>query len=126
MGAIAFDADVLIGFFNRDDAHHAASRRLITGLEQSGDRLLIGASVYAEVIVGPLRAGRAEIVDAALAALGVEVVGIDRDVAREAARLRTRHVKLRLPDAMALAVARREGADFKTFDRRLARIAAAN
>lgn len=126
MGAIAFDADVLIGFFNRDDAHHAASRRLIAGLEQSGDRLLVGASVYAEVIVGPLRAGRAEIVDAALAALGVEVVGIDRNIAREAARLRTRHVKLRLPDAMALAVARREGADFKTFDRRLARIAASN
>ena len=78
------------------------------------------------MIVGPLRAGRAEVVDAALAALGVDVVGIDREVAREAARLRARHVKLRLPDAMALAVARREGADFKTFDRRLARIAAAN
>ena len=126
MGAIAFDADVLIGFFNRDHADHAAARRLVAGLEHSGDRLLIGSSVYAEVIVGPLRAGRAEVVDAALAALRIDVVGIDRDIAREAASLRARHVKLRLPDAMALAVARREGADFKTFDRRLARIAAAN
>ena len=126
MGAIALDADVLIGFFNRDDAHHASARRLVAGLEQTGDRLLIAASVYSEVIAGPLRAGRAEVVDAALAALGVEVVPIDRGVAREAAGLRARHTKLRLPDAMALAVARREGVDFKTFDRRLARIAAAD
>jgi predicted nucleic acid-binding protein len=126
VGAVALDADVLIGFFNRDDAHYASARRLIAGLERGDDRLLIGASVYGEVIVGPLRAGRADVVDAALAALGIDIVGIDRDIAREAARLRARHAKLRLPDALALAVARREGADFKTFDRRLARIAAAD
>lgn len=126
MGAIALDADVLIGFFNRDDAHHASARRVVAAAEQSGDRLVIGASVYAEVIVGPLRAGRAEVVDEALAALGVDVVGIDREIAREAARLRVRHAKLRLPDAMALAVARHAQAELKTFDRRLARIAAAN
>ena len=126
MGAIALDADVLIGFFNRDDAHHASARRAVAAAEQSGDRIVIGASVYAEVIVGPLRAGRAEVVDAALAALGVDIVGIDREVARAAADLRARHGKLRLPDAMALAVARHERAELKTFDRRLARIAAAN
>jgi predicted nucleic acid-binding protein len=126
VGAIALDADVLIGFFNRDDAHHASARRLVAGLEQGDDRVLIGASVYAEAIVGPLKAGRADVVDAALAALGVEIVDVDRETAREAARLRARHAKLRLPDALALAVARREGAAFKTFDRRLARIAAAD
>jgi predicted nucleic acid-binding protein len=124
VGAIAFDADVLIGFFNRDDAHHPAARRLLQAAEQSGDRLLIAASVYAEVIVGPLRAGRSGEIDAALTALGVDVVPVDRATAGEAARLRARHRTLRLPDAMALAVARGEGADFKTFDRRLARIAA--
>lgn len=126
MGAIALDADVLIGFLNRDDAHHAAARKVIEAAARSGDKLVIGASVYAEVMVGPLRAGRAAIVDAALAAFGVDVVGIDRGVAREAARLRARHTKLRLPDSMALAVARQAGAQLKTFDRRLARIAAAD
>jgi predicted nucleic acid-binding protein len=126
VGAIAFDADVLIGFFNRDDAHHASARRLVAAAGQSGDRLVIGASVYAQVIVGPLRAGRAEVVDAALAALGIDVVGIDREIARAAADLRARHAKLRLPDAMALAVARHARAQLKTFDPRLARIAAAD
>jgi predicted nucleic acid-binding protein len=125
VGAIALDADVLIGFFNRDDAHHAAARKLIGEAARNGERLVIAASVYAEVIVGPLRAGRAAVIDAALAAFGVDIVGIDRAVAREAARLRVRHAKLRLPDAMALAVAHQEGARLKTFDRRLARIAAA-
>lgn len=123
--ALAFDADVLIGFFNRDDAHHAAARRLLHAAEQSGSRLLIAASVYAELIVGPLRAGRAGEIDTALDALRIEVVPVDRELAREAASLRTRHAKLRLPDALALAAARQAGAAFKTFDRRLARIASA-
>lgn len=123
MGAIALDADVLIGFFNRDDAHHAAARRLLRVAEGEADRLLTAASVYAEVIVGPLRAGRAGEIDTALAALGIEIVPVDRAIAREAARLRGRHRTLRLPDALSLAVARREDAELKTFDRRLARIA---
>lgn len=123
MGAVALDADVLIGFFNRDDAHHAPARRLLGAAERDGDRLLTAASVYAEVIVGPLRAGRAGEIDAALTAMGVEVVPIDRATAGEAARLRSRHRTLRLPDALSLAVARRAGAELKTFDRKLARIA---
>ena len=124
MGAIALDADVLIGFLNRDDSHHAAARKLIAAAERDGDRLVIAASVYAEAIVGPLRAGRADEVDEFLAALGVEVAPVDRELAREAARLRARHRTLRLPDAMALAAARQAKAELKTFDRRLARIAA--
>ena len=123
MGAIALDADVLIGFFNRDDAHHTAARRALRSAEEDGDRLLTAASVYAEVIVGPLRVGRGDEIDAALSAMGVDVVPIDRATAAEAARLRSRHRTLRLPDALSLAVARRAGAELKTFDRRLARIA---
>jgi predicted nucleic acid-binding protein len=124
VGAIALDADVLIGFFNRDDAHHSSARRVLQTAEQDGDRLLTAASVYAEVIVGPLRAGRAGEIDVAMTALGIDVVPIDRETAREAARLRARHRTLPLPDALSLAVARRAGAELKTFDRRLARIAA--
>ncbi|MGN6188658.1 MAG: type II toxin-antitoxin system VapC family toxin [Conexibacter sp.] len=124
MGAVALDADVLIGFFNRDDAHHAAARRLLQTVERDSERLLTAASVYAEVVVGPMRAGRAHEIDAALAAFGIEVVPIDRAVAAEAARLRGRHRALRLPDALSLAVARQADAQLRTFDRRLARIAA--
>jgi predicted nucleic acid-binding protein len=55
--------------------------------------------------------------------MGVEVVPIDRAPAAEAARLRARSRTLRLPDALSLAVARREGAELRTFDRKLARVA---
>jgi predicted nucleic acid-binding protein len=125
VGAVALDADVLIGFLNRDDVHHAAARKLIAAVERAGDRIVIAASVYAETIVGPLRAGRADEVEAFLSALGVEVLAVDRELARRAAQLRARHRTLRLPDAMALAAARTADAELKTFDRRLARIAAA-
>lgn len=124
MGSIALDADVLIGFLNRDDAHHAAACRLIAAVERDGERIVIAASVYAEAIVGPLRAGRAHEVDDFLAAIGADIVPIDRELAHEAARLRARHRSLRLPDAMALAAARQAKAELRTFDRRLARIAA--
>jgi predicted nucleic acid-binding protein len=125
VGSVALDADVLIGFLNSDDPHHAAARALIVTAERDGDRLVMAASVYAEALVGPLRAGRGEVVDRFLAAFAVEVVPVDRDLAGEAARLRARHRTLRLPDAMALAAGRLAKAELKTFDRRLARIAAA-
>lgn len=125
MGAIALDADVLIGFLNRDDPHHAAARRVIGDAERGADRIVIAASVYAEASIGPLRAGRHDLVDGLIAALAIEIVPIDRRLALEAARLRARHRTLRLPDALALAAARQERAELKTFDRRLARIAAA-
>jgi predicted nucleic acid-binding protein len=124
VGAIALDADVLIGFLNRADAHHAAARKLIAAAERAGDRIVIAASVYAEAIVGPLRAGRAEEVDEFLTALGVDVIPVDRALAREAAALRARHRTLRLPDALSLAAARSAGAKLETFDRRLSRVAA--
>jgi predicted nucleic acid-binding protein len=124
VGAIALDADVLIGFLNRDDSHHSAARRLVAEAERDGDRIVVAASVYAEALIGPLRAGRGEVVEDFLAAFAVEVIPVDRSLAREAAGIRARHRTLRLPDAMALAAARLAGAELKTFDRRLARVAA--
>jgi toxin FitB len=125
VGAIALDADVLIGFLNRDDSHHAAARRVVGEAERTADRIVIAASVYAEASIGPLRAGRQDVIDGVIAALGIDVVPVDRRLALEAARLRMRHRTLRLPDALALAAARQEQAKLRTFDRRLARIAAA-
>lgn len=50
---------------------------------------------------------------------------MDQELAREAARMRARHRTLRFSDAMALAAAQLANAELRTFDRRLARIAAA-
>lgn len=66
----------------------------------------------AEVVSGPLRAGREDLAEryrrALTASSGWSLREIDADVAMLAARLRIRH-HLRLPDAIQLAVAIQEG-----------------
>ena len=84
--------------------------------------LLIGATVYAEVIVRPLQQGTATTVDGFLDAAGVRLVAVDRAIARQAAELRAAHPSLRLPDAMSLATALVGDADLLTLDRKLQRI----
>ena len=83
---------------------------------------MIGASVYAEVLVHPLRTGRAEEVDQFLAEARISVVPISAEVARRAAGLRARHHGLRLPDALAVAAADAADAELLTLDQRLRRL----
>jgi predicted nucleic acid-binding protein len=121
---VALDADVVIGFLDPSDAQH---ERAIAELEAhltGGDDLLIGATVYAEVIVGPLRNGTDAQVDEFLGAIGAHMVDVDRDLARRAAQLRARNRTLRLPDALSLATALVGRAELLTLDRSLRRIAA--
>jgi predicted nucleic acid-binding protein len=100
---IVVDASVVIAFLDGDDAHHACAVAALTA--GHADRLVIPASAYAEVLVGPIRRGRsmAAVVDLALAHLNVEVVPITREIALRAAGLRASHPSLRLPDALVLA-----------------------
>src|SRR4051794_31468154 len=90
----------------------------------AGDDILIGASVYAEVMVRPIQRGADATVDAFLDGIGATVVTVDRAVARLAAQLRGRHRSLRLPDALALATAVARDAELLSLDQRLRRIAA--
>jgi predicted nucleic acid-binding protein len=55
--------------------------------------------------------------------LRIEVVPLDRTIARRAAELRAEHAGLRLPDAMVLATADLREAGLLTFDDRLASLA---
>ncbi len=88
-----------------------------------GERLLLGASVYAEVMVRPLEQGADAKVDEFLAAAKVTVIDTDRPLARRAAQLRARHGSLRLGDALSLATALSTGAQLLSFDKRLRRTA---
>jgi predicted nucleic acid-binding protein len=114
MGLTILDAGVVIGVLDGADAHHAAaSEALRTALER-GDVLAVPASVYAECQVGPARAGPRAMrrVDAFLADLAADVEPITPKVAARAAQLRAEHgTRLRLPDALVLAVALQLGAD---------------
>ena len=113
MGLIHLDAGVVIGFLDGDDAHHSAARALLAEALRDGDELAMAASAFAECLVGPSRHGDAAVrlVRELIARLPISVVALDQDAAVIAARLRSAHRSLRLPDALVIATAMRCGAD---------------
>lgn len=113
MELTVLDAGVLIAVLDADDAHHDAAQARLRTSRDRGDRLILPASAYAELLVAPLRQGRArgEEVDAFLEALPADVEPATRAIARRAAELRARHgTRIRLPDALVVATAIELGA----------------
>ncbi len=107
MAVAVFDADVLIAYLGRDDAHHSEGVECLRRALSPGTRRLVSAVNYSEVLIGPLqKAGPAgaETVDAMLVRFGIETIQVDMPLARRAAAVRAR-TKLKLPDAYALATA---------------------
>lgn len=126
MGVVVFDSDVLIGFLNAGDAHHeAAVERMRAALAPGTARWLCAVN-YAEILIGPVKAGRRDVVEAMLARFSIEVKQVDAALAQRAAEVRAR-TGLKLPDAFALATAvdaeRRGLGDvaLATFDDRVAK-----
>lgn len=74
-------------------------------------------------MVKPLARGYGAEVDEFLDRMGVEIVPIDRAVARRVAALRSEHPTLRSPDLTVIAAAQLREAQLLTFDARLARFA---
>jgi len=105
------DASVVIAFLDPDDALHEAAVAALT--EHQHDQLVIPASVYAEILVGPYRKGVDAVaeVEAFLADLAVRIEAITPAIARAAARLRSDSRSLRRPDALVLATADEVAAD---------------
>lgn len=114
MGVVVLDAGVLIAVLERRDVHHTAATSAIGAARDRGDRLLLPASSYSEILVNPSRSGQAAVdkVDGFVDALPSTVVPMDRMIAASAAALRAAHGRsLRLPDALVLATADVLGAD---------------
>jgi predicted nucleic acid-binding protein len=107
VAVVVFDADVLVAYLGRDDAHHPeAVERMRRALEPDTRRLLSAVN-YTEVLIGPLQkegTAGAETVDAMLVRFGIETIHVDMPLARRAAAVRAR-TRLKLPDAYALATA---------------------
>ena len=89
----------------------------------AGEQLLVGASVYAEVMVRPLANGTDATVDEFFTSVSIKLLPVDRALARRGARLRARHSSLRFGDALSLATALAHDAELVTFDQGLRRIA---
>lgn len=113
MALIHLDAGVIIGFLDRNDAHHDSAHKVFSEIYREAQGVEMAASALAECLVGPARRGADAVITVrhSLAQLGVHVVDLDSDIATEAAQLRAAHRQLRLPDALVIATARVQGAD---------------
>lgn len=105
MAVAVLDASVLIAFLDRSDAHHEAAVGALAA--RRSDELVLPASVYAEILVGPLRRGRAAVekLEGFVSDFGMRIEPLSGEIARRAAVLRARTGSLRLPDAFVLATA---------------------
>ena len=101
MGVALLDTSIVIAVLNRDDALHEAASQAVRA-ERDGNALAISALTYAELLVGPLRAGgRAlEVVDRFAAQ--VRIIDLSPEIARRAAEERVAR-GLKLPDAVIVA-----------------------
>ncbi|MBA3364289.1 MAG: PIN domain-containing protein [Actinobacteria bacterium] len=107
MVVVVFDADVLIGFLSRDDAHHAAAVDRMRRALRSDTQRVVSAVNYTEVLIGPLRTAGgagARTVDTMLTRFGIETIPVDMTLAKRAGAVRVR-TTLKLPDAYAVATA---------------------
>lgn len=106
MAVVVFDSDVLIGFLNASDTHHADAVQHVRDSLAPGTRRMLSAVNYSEILIGPIKAGKEarDHVDAMLGNFAIEIMIIDGAFARRAAAVRAR-TDLKLPDAYALATA---------------------
>jgi predicted nucleic acid-binding protein len=100
---VVLDARVVIAFRDPHDALYA--RAIAAFRTHRAAEFVLPASVYAEVLVGPLRHGAAVTtsLDTFIHDFGMRIVPLDVEIARGAALLRAQTPALRLPDAFVLA-----------------------
>ena len=103
--AVILDSDVVVGFLDRQDALHNAADAAVRELVR-GQRLLVSAVTYAEVLTGARLGHHSEDdVKGFFTGLLSAVLSVDVAVADKAAELRSRFKSLRMPDALILATA---------------------
>lgn len=126
MGVVVFDSDVLIGFMDPGDAHHAEAITWIREATRPQTERWISAVNYSELLVGPIAKGQQDHVKAMLTNLSITTATVDMELAERAAAVRER-TRLQLPDAYALATAiqlehrGRSDVRLATFDKRVLR-----
>jgi predicted nucleic acid-binding protein len=101
MGVTLLDTSVVIAVLNRDDARHEAASQAVRA-ERDRNSLAISALTYAELLVGPLRAGGRAVEVVERFAAQVRIIDLAREIARLAAEERAAR-ELKLPDAVILA-----------------------
>lgn len=113
MGLTVLDAGVLIGFLDANDAHHATAHAALGEARSRNDRLVLPASAFAEILVGPSRKGVAAVtaVRDLVDRVPIHIEPLGAEIAVAAAAIRARHRSLKLPDALVIATAGHLDAD---------------
>lgn len=119
-GLVVLDAGVIIALFNGDDLHHGWAKDMF--VHTADQTLAISSLTYAEVLVHPTRAGRADVFESSIAGLKLEIRSVDPEDARRIALLRST-TALKMPDAVVLHLAASTGGTLATTDRALAETA---
>jgi len=121
-GLIVFNAGVLIAHLEPSDVFHDAA----TGFLEEFEEFDFAASVItvAECLVRPAQFGRSSEAVAKLDRLELIRLGVPADAGSRIADIRA-HTRLKMPDAIVLYTAEREGAELVTTDRGLAGAATA-
>jgi predicted nucleic acid-binding protein len=108
---VVIDSNPIIYLFE-GQPRLAPFESVFEAIDQGRIEALVTPITIAEVVAGPLRAGKEALAEryrrAITSSRGWAVRDVDADIAMLAARLRVRH-RLKLPDAMQLAVAVHEG-----------------
>jgi predicted nucleic acid-binding protein len=101
MGVALLDTSIVIATLNRDDALHEAASRSVRA-EREHSTLAISALTYAELLVGPMRAGGRALEVVEGFAAQVRIIDLSPEIARRAAEERVAR-GLKLPDAVIVA-----------------------
>ena len=118
---IVLDANVLIAYLDGRDAHHDAAVELLE--RELDEELSASPLTLAEVLVGPARAGRVDVVLAALRDLEVAEQPFRAGATVRLAELRAT-TGLRLPDCCVLLAAEQAPGRVASFDTGLTAAAA--
>ena len=113
MGVTVLDAGVVIGFLDGNDVHHEAAHSALGAALDRHDRMVLPASAFAEVLVGPSRKSVEAVatVRGLVARVPIEIEPLGTEIALAAATLRGHHRSLKLPDALVIATASYLNAD---------------
>lgn len=112
---IAFDTAPLIYYIEEHPDYLPLADELFTAFDNGAAQAVTSVLTLQEVLVKPLREGRADLADSYRQVLtnsaNVTLEVIDESICESAAQLRARHAWLRTPDALQIATAIRYRAE---------------
>lgn len=112
------DAYALMAFLEKEPGYEKIGDLFLSAVDDADDLMMTSVN-YGEVLCIVLREGgeeRAETAERSMRSLPIEIIAVDSELARKAARIKAFH-KLSFADCFAAALAQSSGAEIITGDR---------